>query len=64
MKDGELIAVDGRYQFAGDRNTGNCALRIAFVNFRDTAQYQCGYPRADFQPQIKSDSASLQVQGN
>lgn len=60
-KDEELVEIDGRYEFTGDPEHGNCSIKISPVRFGDDGIWRCGYPKTAMTQGIRSNKANLTV---
>jgi len=60
-KDGDIIAIQGRYKFTGDKTKGNCSITIQKVNLLDNGLWYCGYPRTETESILRSSIANLSV---
>ncbi|GAB6030578.1 hypothetical protein CHUAL_014200 [Chamberlinius hualienensis] len=61
IKDDEIVAIGGRYQYVGDKYEGDCSIEIRNVSYKDDGKWRCGYPKMDNWPLVKSTPTTLNV---
>jgi len=60
-KDNEIIEIEGRYEYIGQNDAGNCTIRIKNANYRDDGLWRCGYPQTSTSSSIKSNTANVTI---